>query len=519
MTNIARSLPKEDFRRWNEDMAKTYDPDTYHRSSNGFIAWVERCRVRALLRLLAVRPEHRVLEVGVGAGNILEQIHTARRTGIDLSQFLLDKAHQRLGDSVTLIEGDVEELDRHFPACSFERVFCSEVLEHVQHPDTVLAQMARVVTADGIVVVSVPNEEFINRIKSLLSVTGILGRLFPRVPERMEDAWHLHAFSRSLLTSLAGRRFLIERIEAVPSRFLPIRFVARLRPRPILAALPSLLCCPSCRSPLERRADAYRCLSCSKTFADHQGRPMLIVSANGLDEKESGTEHRLKTFFKHWPSIYRICAVIIGPALLTGLTAEKFAERYAADSRILHVGSGVRRPGHNSVNMDILPLDGVDVVGDVMALPFADGAFDAVSCEEVLEHVPQPLRAARDLRRVTKPGGLIHIAVPFVYPWHPSPLDYTRWTLEGLEQLLPDCTVVERGIIAGPCSAFIACTSVFLATMFSLGIQPLKVSFQYLLLILLAPLKLLDLIAVRIRGAEHCSAAVYVVLRVPLSPS
>ncbi len=42
---------------------------------------------------------------------------------------------------------------------------------------------------------------------------------------------------------------------------------------------------------------------------------------------------------------------------------------------------------------------------DVQRLPFADGAFDALLCHHVLEHVKDDRAAMRELRRVVRPGG------------------------------------------------------------------------------------------------------------------
>lgn len=46
-------------------------------------------------------------------------------------------------------------------------------------------------------------------------------------------------------------------------------------------------------------------------------------------------------------------------------------------------------------------------VGDVHDLAFADGTFDVVHAHQVLQHVADPVRALREMRRVTRPGGVV----------------------------------------------------------------------------------------------------------------
>lgn len=52
------------------------------------------------------------------------------------------------------------------------------------------------------------------------------------------------------------------------------------------------------------------------------------------------------------------------------------------------------------------------VLGDVEAMPFEDERFGTVVCTEVIEHVPDPARALREIRRVLKPGGVLIGSVP-----------------------------------------------------------------------------------------------------------
>jgi SAM-dependent methyltransferase len=49
-------------------------------------------------------------------------------------------------------------------------------------------------------------------------------------------------------------------------------------------------------------------------------------------------------------------------------------------------------------------------LGDACALPFADASFDHALSMLVLQFIPQPDRAIREMRRVTRPGGTIAAA-------------------------------------------------------------------------------------------------------------
>ena len=65
----------------------------------------------------------------------------------------------------------------------------------------------------------------------------------------------------------------------------------------------------------------------------------------------------------------------------------------------------------------------------------SDASFDVVLCTQVLEHCDDPAQAVRELRRVTAPGGRVLASTHGVQVYHPSPVDYWRWTHEGLRRL------------------------------------------------------------------------------------
>ena len=62
--------------------------------------------------------------------------------------------------------------------------------------------------------------------------------------------------------------------------------------------------------------------------------------------------------------------------------------------------------GATVVTMDIDPTLGPDVIGSVFEMPFADGAFDAAACFQMLEHLPfeRFAPALREMRRVARVG-------------------------------------------------------------------------------------------------------------------
>ena len=108
-------------------------------------------------------------------------------------------------------------------------------------------------------------------------------------------------------------------------------------------------------------------------------------------------------------------------------------------SRVAEIGIGpgvvgdmikATYPDCGYMAIDIDPALRPDVAADVTALPFADGAFDAVFCCQVLEHLPYErfVPALTELKRIVTRR--VVISLPDV-----SPFFFLRFT--GARRLLP----------------------------------------------------------------------------------
>lgn len=78
---------------------------------------------------------------------------------------------------------------------------------------------------------------------------------------------------------------------------------------------------------------------------------------------------------------------------------------------------------------------GLDVVGDLLRMPFKDGAFDAILCTETLEHLTEPQAFISEAARVLKRGGRLHMTAPLTFREHQEPHDYFRFTRHALRML------------------------------------------------------------------------------------
>jgi ubiquinone/menaquinone biosynthesis C-methylase UbiE len=127
----------------------------------------------------------------------------------------------------------------------------------------------------------------------------------------------------------------------------------------------------------------------------------------------------------HLASGQRLLDVGCGPGTITADLAELVApgEVVALDREPAVLEEASRTvAARNQDNVTI-------TAGDVYALDFADGAFDVVHAHQLLQHLSDPVAALREMRRVTRSGGLVAArdADYEVMTWFPPEPRLGRW--------------------------------------------------------------------------------------------
>jgi SAM-dependent methyltransferase len=113
--------------------------------------------------------------------------------------------------------------------------------------------------------------------------------------------------------------------------------------------------------------------------------------------------------------------------------------------RVLNAGAGDRDLSPliqgELVNQD-LPHgwhnENIHIHSPLHEIPVADGHFDTIFCNAVLEHVANPSEVMDEFHRVLRTGGHLYLCVPFMQPEHLDPGDYQRYTQDGLRKLATD---------------------------------------------------------------------------------
>jgi len=126
---------------------------------------------------------------------------------------------------------------------------------------------------------------------------------------------------------------------------------------------------------------------------------------------------------------------------------KKVAKKTKKGSKVLDAGAGEGRWGELFKHTEYKTQDKevgepnwdyskIDYKSDITKIPVNDKTFDVILCTEVLEHLPEPEKALKELSRIIKKKGRLYLTAPQSWGEHEVPYDYYRYTTYGLRYLL-----------------------------------------------------------------------------------
>lgn len=139
-----------------------------------------------------------------------------------------------------------------------------------------------------------------------------------------------------------------------------------------------------------------------------------------------------------------------------------------ADSLCISVGGGPSRVHSWMTNLNIDAFPNVDIVADAHYLPYSNDSVDFVHSEAVFEHLYDPIKAAKEIYRVLKPGKKAYICTPFLQAYHGYPHHYQNYTLTGHKYLFESVgfRIIEAGSCVGPVNTIVVLVAVFIKEYF-----------------------------------------------------
>ncbi len=238
------------------------------------------------------------------------------------------------------------------------------------------------------------------------------------------------------------------------------------------------LCCPFCHGELSKKApedERLNCYRCSLSFSTSDGL-VNLVDPSRLDEAarwqqaiyEGRESSQYKAEYLDLEVVRRSADIQLEIAVnyglpmpnWKGLKSREILDKLKpqAGELVLDVGCGAGHLlnamhviyGTKGVGIDFStaairaamgnnPFGNQYLVADALNLPFRDGVFDLVISYDVIEHVPDHRRFAREMTRVLKPQGGLLIYTPsrrdrWSWHWWQRKLSGGRYNL-GLDNL------------------------------------------------------------------------------------
>ena len=127
-----------------------------------------RIRNSYILKYLLPKPKDRILDIGCGVGYFAKLLsdHGCNVYGVDINPESVELCNSTIGNN--FIVGNAELLE-YSDEC-FDKILCSEVLEHLKDDLTAIQEIYRVLKPNGLVLITVPSTDgvFGSKIKNIM---------------------------------------------------------------------------------------------------------------------------------------------------------------------------------------------------------------------------------------------------------------------------------------------------------------------------------------------------------------
>lgn len=102
----------------------------------------------------------------------------------------------------------------------------------------------------------------------------------------------------------------------------------------------------------------------------------------------------------------------------------------------------------SGLQTEVWDTSGIDIQSDITNIPIESESFDVVLCTEVLEHVPYPIDAVKELARVLKKNGELILTAPFCSLTHFAPQHF----YSGFNKYFYERILLDHGLEILECS-------------------------------------------------------------------
>jgi ubiquinone/menaquinone biosynthesis C-methylase UbiE len=192
---------------WNGKHLKRFDYDSvpgdyqYNVIINGnsFQKFWHLYKIKLINRLLKIKKEDIILDLGCGSGNILIDLSKKVKIayGADISSNALNFISKRIEKenikNIKLVKIESQELP--FENSFFDKIIATELIEHLEDPSYLIKECFRILKLNGLLILTTPNYH------SFWPILEYLSDLFHLTP-KMKDEQHVSKFNKKSLKNL-----------------------------------------------------------------------------------------------------------------------------------------------------------------------------------------------------------------------------------------------------------------------------------------------------------------------------